>query len=413
MKQVQDANNLYDFCCDVFRTSCDQGIAVSMEAPASSLFWQLPCIKALLADSGCHVVDFHECMHGGDRDRKLRWVSSVPWFKPLELSCNRLHQHVPWQAAATSSHKGSYPALLCARVAELVLSEVTQVPSKTSLFGPESSLFRLAYEKQPRKHRPLVSEFGSYDAWALPLGLSACPPCLLKAYPKGARVVRPKLLQWGQVRSCELPTPAFTELEACLDSNWKWSLDSHVPPAETDQQICKVCGFFCDSTFEDSCEAIWIGIPRTPEDFVRQAVAAGHPKRILETHLNERTKLLVDNLLSGRVAQGNLGQSKLADWDKLATELEPLEETQRKSLDPLVGKILHGKKTCLLERLLSESAFPDKQLVTDIRSGFPLTGWMPNSGLFVQEPRPPKTSLSKQLKSASARNSATVARVSS
>ncbi|CAE7248436.1 unnamed protein product [Symbiodinium sp. CCMP2456] len=412
-KQVQDANQLYVFCSEVVRSCCKLGIAVSVEAPASPLFWHIPAIKSAFEAPQAHDVDFHECMHGGPRDRKLRWASSVPWFKPLGLLCNRRHTHVHWSATPTAGHKGSYPKLLCARVAEIVLSQVCQVPASTSLFGPASAIVRLAYDKQPRRHHALVSEFGSYDAWAVLLGLSDCPKSLISAYPKGARGVRRKLLQWGQIRACELPTPPSDTLEHCLDSNWRWSLDTHIPPGESDQPLCKVCGFLSDLTFEDSREVIWIGIPRTPEDFVRQAVAAGHPRRILENNMDDRTKLLVDNLLSGRVAQGDLGASKVAEWAQLAKDLEPLEEAQTNSMDPLVGKILAGKKTCLLERLLSESAFPDERLVTDIRKGFSLTGWMPNSGLFVPDPRPPKTSLERQLKSAQARNSATVARVSS
>ncbi|CAE7289458.1 unnamed protein product [Symbiodinium sp. CCMP2592] len=148
---------------------------------------------------------------------------------------------------------------------------------------------------------------------------------------------------------------------------------------EEDQPICKVCGFMSDSTFDDLCEVLWIGIPRTPSDFVQQAVLAGHPKRILEAQIDERTKLLVDNLLNGRAAHEDLGKSRLAEWSKIAKELEPVEEQARKSLDPLVSKILGGKRTFLLERLLADSSFPDQSLVPDLRKGFPLTGWMPRN----------------------------------
>ncbi|CAE7475642.1 unnamed protein product [Symbiodinium sp. CCMP2592] len=350
-RQVTEANDLYMFSHDVFMLCRKFNIVVSVEAPASSLFWLLPMIQDLLSCADNQVVDFHECMHGGDRDRKLRWLCSAPWFKPLGLSCNRMHPHAPWNAASDTGAKGAYPHLLCARIAELVASQVCSLPAAPSLFGPASSVTRLAYEKQPRKHRALVSEFGAYDAWAVPLGFTACPPALLKAYPKGARAVRRKLLHWGQIRACVLPSLDFALLESNLGSNWKWSMDSHAPPLEEeDQPICKVCGFMSDSTFEDLCEVLWIGIPRSPSDFVQQAVLAGHPKRILEAQIDERTKLLVDNLLTGRAACEDLGKSRLAEWNEIAKELEPVEEQARKSLDPLVSKIIDGKKTFLLER---------------------------------------------------------------
>ncbi|CAE7193113.1 unnamed protein product [Symbiodinium sp. CCMP2592] len=277
-RRVAEANDLYIFCRDVFLLCRTFNIPVSVEAPASSLFWLLPFIQDLLSGADNHVVDFHECMHGGDRDRKLRWLCSAPWFKPLGLSCNRQHSHAPWNAASDAGTKGAYPPLLCARVAELVASQVCGIPTAPSLFGPASSVTRLAYEKQPRKQRALVSEFGAYDAWAVPLGLTACPPALLKAYPKGARAVRRKLLHWGQIRACVLPSLDFAVLESTLGSNWKWSMDSHAPPLEEgDQPICKVCGFMSDSTFEDLCEVLWIDRHSPHPVRLRAASSVGGP----------------------------------------------------------------------------------------------------------------------------------------
>ena len=48
-----------------------------------------------------------------------------------------------------------------------------------------------------------------------------------------------------------------------------------------------------------------------------------------------------------------------------------------------------------------------------MRNGFKLSGWMKNTGLFVPDPRPPKTTLSTQMKTAEARNKATLAKVAS
>ncbi|CAE7480360.1 unnamed protein product [Symbiodinium sp. CCMP2592] len=108
---------------------------------------------------------------------------------------------------------------------------------------------------------------------------------------------------------------------------------------------------------------------RNKESANNLAPPARSPAQILEAQIDERTKLLVDNLLTGRAAREDLGKSRLAEWNEIAKELEPVEEQARKSLDPLVSKIIDGKRTFLLERLLADSSFPDQSLVPDLRFG--------------------------------------------
>ena len=66
-------------------------------------------------------------------------------------------------------------------------------------------------------------------------------------------------------------------------------------------------------------------------------------------------------------------------------------------MGPIVNKILKGKETVLLEQLLNEHKFPDSHLVSDMRSGFALSGWVRNSKLFVPFLRPPRSTVAMQL----------------
>ena len=61
-------------------------------------------------------------------------------------------------------------------------------------------------------------------------------------------------------------------------------------------------------------------------------------------------------------------------------------------LDPEVAKVLKGKRLLLLEEILNEIGFPDKNLVKDICSGFRLTGWLRDSQLFPHRSKPPQYS---------------------
>ena len=43
---------------------------------------------------------------------------------------------------------------------------------------------------------------------------------------------------------------------------------------------------------------------------------------------------------------------------------------------------LKGKRLLLWQEINEEVGFPDRDIVSDIRNGFPMTGWLPQGGLF-------------------------------
>ena len=78
-----------------------------------------------------------------------------------------------------------------------------------------------------------------------------------------------------------------------------------------------------------------------------------------------------------------------------------------------MSRVLKGKSTVLLAKLLASIGYPDQDLIPDMRNGFRLSGCIRNTNLFVPDPRPPKTTLTSQLSTAEARNKATLAKVAS
>ena len=63
----------------------------------------------------------------------------------------------------------------------------------------------------------------------------------------------------------------------------------------------------------------------------------------------------------------------------MAQDLQHQEDQDHKSLEPHLKVILKGKRLRLFETLLKGIEYPDKDLVADMRRGFRLTGWLPDT----------------------------------
>ena len=170
-------------------------VPFSILHPATSRFWHMPTCADFLVGAGGHWTTFDQCMHGGAQDRRAFWWASTDVFRPLQAVCSKDHKH-----GAQAITSPQWPPLLWDRATELLLQQSGFVAGTSSLFGPPGRDFRPAMGKQSRKARPLVSEFCAYDAWVVPLRSDSHVQKLLSCYPKGARVVRRKLVDWGSVR---------------------------------------------------------------------------------------------------------------------------------------------------------------------------------------------------------------------
>jgi hypothetical protein len=63
-------------------------------------------------------------------------------------------------------------------------------------------------------------------------------------------------------------------------------------------------------------------------------------------------------------------------------DLEPDEKKLQESLHPDVARVLSGKRLLLFERMLEESGYVDSELLSEVRSGFEVTGMAKNSHAF-------------------------------
>ena len=193
---------------------------------------------------------------------------------------------------------------------------------------------------------------------------------------------------------------------------WGGSNDPKAINTLTEDFAILVCGMLLPQNFLETAAVVWIGAPREPHDFVKQAAMAGRPKKFMDESPGPQVAVMIDNLLDPCWQRDNLGLSLLKKWEDRKNGFEHAEFETKKNLDSQVAKIIAPKQTILLEQLLREYEFPDKDLVSDIRKGLKLTGWLQNTGFFVPDVRPPKCSVESQASLAKARNTATLTKLS-
>ena len=384
-------------------------VPVAILHPSSSSFWSDASVLCLLQHKPSFKACFHQCMHGGTQDRLATWWSTSSWISPLAVRCSGDHKH--------RSHNPLdpvWPILMWQRAVELLSNAVLGVAAPAPLYGPAPSTLRPALGKQSKKARPLVSEFASYDSWALPLESSSGVELLLGCYPKGAKVVRRKLVSWGSVRVCVCPQASLDKLQSVLTPRWSWALNSEDPiitGQSDDAHVSMVCGMFEPLNFVETAELVWVGIPREPEDFLTKAVLAGHPKSLLDSEVDPQVSLLIDNLLESQTRCPDKGPEALKLWSDRREQLQTVEAEARKTWPVHVAQVLGDKATVLLNELLNKFDFPDTRLVKHMTQGFRLSGWLCKTGVFVPDPRPPSSTMEAQLKTAKVRNQATIAKL--
>jgi hypothetical protein len=192
--KTEMANQLYPAVTTIIILCCDLGLWVLVENPRNSLYWATSFAMQFSQRPGSIWIDFHNCAHGGLRDKLTRLWSSKPWGQSLQLFCDKQHSHASWQPRVISNRlnfptaeEAAYPWLFCERVADIVedialsfgavafstLQE--QVQSQTI-----TNFQRYIFDALPRssKLRPVIPEFGRFFT----LGLNPQNALLLKQF---------------------------------------------------------------------------------------------------------------------------------------------------------------------------------------------------------------------------------------
>ncbi|CAL1147501.1 unnamed protein product [Cladocopium goreaui] len=122
------ANQLYEGITKLILFAAGLDICVVVENPTNSLYWKTSFAQKFLTILGGYMTDFHNCCHGGSRDKLTSFWSNKDWMQPLQMFCDGQHQHQSWRPKIRdgrlvfpTAEEAAYPWLLCARIINLVL----------------------------------------------------------------------------------------------------------------------------------------------------------------------------------------------------------------------------------------------------------------------------------------------------
>ena len=159
-----------------------------------------------------------------------------------------------------------------------------------------------------------MSEFAEYHTWLFRVDNNETEVAdILQSLPKGAKIVHRKLMKLGDVRVGEVQGKKLRS-----------GVEQH-----------------------EMIEKISFGIPREPEDFVREAVRAGHP-RFLDYKSIEHVDVLIQRNLNTDLKKVVKERNAwLKKWTDRARQLQSEENKLHDSLKPHCATVLKGKRLLL------------------------------------------------------------------
>ena len=193
---------LYSAVERIATTACNNNIFTGIENPGNSHYWNTTPMQNLIERFGDKRITFHNCCHGGSRDKLTAvWVNES-WLDSLEARCDGSHNQKSWKVTMSSkqvhfptSEEAAYPPVLCQHIVECVKQKAIQFGAifsstlKEQLQQPDADAAgRIALGALPRgtKVKPLVAEFGKFTAVVAPPQQADKVDVFLSTLPKGS-----------------------------------------------------------------------------------------------------------------------------------------------------------------------------------------------------------------------------------
>ena len=174
----------------------------------------------------------------------------------------------------------------------------------------------MGFPPRRKKLKPRVSEFSHYKTWIFKTNQSNNQvENIMSSFPKGTRIVHRKLRKWGEVRVGDFSGESLGSLNDYQDD--------HI------------------------VEKVSFGIPREPEDFVKEAIRAGHLRFPDYKSIKEIDSLLKQNFDAHASTVLKRRTSWLKRWTDRARELSSVEKALHRSLKPHCAAVLKGKRLLL------------------------------------------------------------------
>ncbi|OLQ10182.1 hypothetical protein AK812_SmicGene6059 [Symbiodinium microadriaticum] len=130
------------------------------------------------------------------------------------------------------------------------------------------------------------------------------------------------------------------------------------------------------------------GVYHEPQEFVAKALLEQHPCHLESLLPAELVHAIRVNHSKGAAVLGQERTETLRKRVARASELSADEEQLKNSFSPHRQKILHSKRLLLMKEMLDSVGHEDEDLISDLSTGFDLTGPLPRSHVFKDKYRP-------------------------
>ena len=390
-QRVSQANILYKFVTKVALFCIEVGMLVVIENPRSSLYWKTSFfapLKRLLT-----FTAHQACAYGSERPKWTALAHNTRALLHLNKCCpgiSKAHRHKPWGMVYSkdsgrkfsTSEETAYPMPLAYSMAYFIAQELIAMgwkPPAIEFASPDTMNYqhlRAVVGQQPKASKipPLLSEF----AHVLPIASSHSPPVSpgqqLKATwngaPVGSRLLsRPplRLKRGNNLGDNNFGTNSLGVNNSEGDSNASADL---VEP----------------TTF-------FFGVYRTCDEFVKDAVRAGHPIG-KQTKLPAALQEAVDFVSSNTIYEvAKHRHDTLAFWLERAKSLSANETKVHDDLHPSLKRILEPKRLLLWKEMLQFYGYPDQEVFEEVTGGTRLAGAAPIVPSFEPCFKPAKLTL--------------------
>ena len=322
-------------------------------------------------------VVFHTCMFGAARKKETALWTNIMELCQLSRSCTGDHPHAAWGLTPTgtfaTADECAYNSTLCAHWAAAIEQYAIRrglqpAPATLDNVGPDhlhlkDKVNRAILGALPRgsKMPPLLTDFlreEIVEIQRFPCLAQAKPGARLTdntVFPKGSRLLH----VWNDYGGLQNSGPSDVE-------------EVHAPTHEGETRLLAK-----------------VGMPVPPLDYLAMVTKLVHPdlQRVI---LHENLERAIE--FSGPNKAVELRRRRIL-WTKSMVDLMAKTKTQEEAMvenRPLhLKSVLAGKKFGLMHAALESIAYPDAGVALEANSGFPLVGWMKQSGVFASNLRPP------------------------
>ncbi|CAE7241920.1 unnamed protein product [Symbiodinium microadriaticum] len=191
----------------------------------------------------------------------------------------------------------------------------------------------------------------------------------------------------------------FSWASGCAQSHLPWGRDPATGDFTTAQEtayphaladaIAKCFTTAVQRVGDNQLELAW-GVSWSPEEFMQEAVEAGHPRTFDTVLPSALEHSIAFNAESNPAEVAGLRAAWFSKWTNKATELSAEDDKLKSSLPDYARDILLPKRIALWREILRDLEYPDLGVVDEMLGGVVLTGQTPCTNIFPAAFKPAK-----------------------